>query len=204
MLKILPSQYKRNAVLTLVIFFSLTMIGNGQKATWKIDSGHSKIQFIAKNLGIFEISGIFKKFEGSVVTNNDSFVNSKIWFTADARSINTDNEKRDNHLRTDDFFNAYKYPLIKFESRSFENAGKDKYKLTGYLTIRDITKLTELEVIYLGTIIDGFNRTMAGFTISGKINRHDYGIDFNNTNNGGEAIVGDMIRLEINVQLEKQ
>ncbi|MEX2603717.1 MAG: YceI family protein, partial [Gracilimonas sp.] len=139
--------------------------------TWNIDPTHSEIQFKVKHLVISTVTGYFRSFNGTIETDGDSFEGAKVTFEADVDSIDTNTEDRDNHLKSDDFFNAAEFPKLKFESTSFENTSGDNYKLTGNLTIRDITKEVTLDVTHGGTVEDPYGQTKAGFELSGSINR---------------------------------
>lgn len=170
--------------------------------TWSVDNAHTKIEFSVSHLVISETVGFFKAFGGSVTTTTDDFNGANIQFTVDVASINTDNEMRDNHLKSDDFFNAEKYPKMIFKSTSFKKVDGKKYKLTGMLTIRDVTKSVEFDVIYNGTVKDPYGNTKAGFKLTGSLNRFDYGLKWNTMAEAG-AVVGDMVEIKINIELAK-
>jgi polyisoprenoid-binding protein YceI len=174
------------------------------QTNWSFDKSHTNIGFNVTHLVISEVDGFFKSFEGSVTTKGDSFENATVQFTVDIASIDTDNEKRDQHLKSDDFFNAEKYPKMTFKSTSMKKAGKNTYKLTGDLTIRDKTKRVELDVKHNGTVKDPWGNTKAGFKITGKINRFDYELKWNTLTEAGGAVVGRDVRLNLNVQLKKE
>ncbi|MBN1446353.1 MAG: YceI family protein, partial [Bacteroidetes bacterium] len=137
-------------------------------------------------------------------TKNDGFENASVQFTVDINSINTGNEKRDAHLKSDDFFNAEKYPKMTFKSTSMKKTGKTTYKLIGDLTIRDKTKRVELDVEHRGTVQDPWGNTKAGFKISGALNRFDFDLKWNTLTEMGGAVVGKEVRLDIDVQLMKE
>ena len=140
---------------------------------------------------------------GSVISESDDFNGAEVEFSADAASIDTNNKDRDNHLRSDDFFNAEKYPKLDFSGKLVKNG--EKYVLKGDLTIRDITKPVSLDVVYRGQVKDPFSGVeKAGFKIIGKINRFDYHLKWNMLMEAGGAIVGPEIRIECNVELQKQ
>lgn len=185
-------------ILFLVGFLSL----NAQ-TKWSIDKAHSKVQFSATHLIISEVTGEFKNFDGSVETSGDDFSNAKVNFTIDVSSISTDNEQRDNHLKSDDFFNAQKFPKMTFVGKSMQKVGDNKYKLVGDLTIRDITKQIALDVTYNGTVKDPWGNTKAGFKITGELNRFDYNLKWNALMEAGGAVVGKMIGITINLELQK-
>lgn len=173
------------------------------KTLWKIDPVHSEIQFKVKHLVISTVTGSFKSFDATVESNGDSLEDAKIHFEADANSVSTDNEQRDTHLKSDDFFNAEKFPKIVFDSTSFEKTGDDEYKLNGNLTIRDVTNPVTLNVTY-GGMADFYDQTKAGFEVTGKLNRKDFGLKWNGVTEAGNVVVGDEVKLALNVQFTKQ
>lgn len=186
----------------VLAFFAITAFA--QDATWKFDRAHSEIKFNVTHLVISEVSGNFRTFDGNIKTKGDDFSNASIEFTIETKSIDTDNEKRDNHLRSDDFFNAEQYPQIKFKSKSMQKIGDNKYKLIGDLTIRDVTKEVELNVVHGGTVNDGYGNTKAGFNITGKLNRFDYNLKWNALLEVGGAVVGSEVRMICNIQLVQE
>lgn len=171
------------------------------RTLWKIDETHSEIQFKVKHLVISTVTGKFKNFEGQLETDGDSFENAEVRFEADVNSIDTNNEDRDNHLKSDDFFNASEYPKLRFESDSFTPTGDNTYEVTGNLTIRDITREVTLQVVHGGTVEDPYGQTKAGFEISGTINRKEFGLKWSAVTEAGSVVVGDEVKLNLNVQL---
>lgn len=168
---------------------------------WNIDPTHSEIQFKVKHLVISTVTGYFRSFNGKIESDGDSFEGAKVTFEADVDSVDTNTEDRDNHLKSDDFFNAEKFPKLTFESTSFENAGGSNFKLTGNLTIRDITKKVTLDVTHGGTVEDPYGQTKAGFELSGTINRKDFGLTWSAVTEAGNIVVGDNVTLFMNVQV---
>jgi polyisoprenoid-binding protein YceI len=191
-------------LLFLLLFVSLINAQTKEENVWVVDKAHSKIGFAVTHLLISEVEGYFKDFDLKVVTDREDFVDAKIEFTAKTASIFTDNEKRDAHLRSDDFFNSEKFPEMKFVSKSFKKVGKNKYKLTGDLTIRDVTKPITLDVVYNGTVKDPWGNTKAGFNVTGQLNRFDYGLKWNALTELGGAVVDKIVKLRIHVELTKQ
>jgi polyisoprenoid-binding protein YceI len=170
---------------------------------WKADPAHSEVQFKAKHLMITTVTGYFKKFDVEVETEADDFNTArKILFTADIDSIDTNNEQRDTHLKSSDFFNAGEHGQIRFEGKSFSGDG-EKAKLTGDLTIRNVTKPVTLTVEMGGVVIDPYGQTKAGFTIDGKINRKNFGLVWNAVTEAGQVVVSDEIKIHAEVQLIK-
>lgn len=188
----------------IVLLSVLVLKAQNTETTWVIDKSHSKVGFTVTHLLITEVDGHFKDFDVKVSTNREDFENSKIEFTAKTASIFTDNDRRDEHLRSDDFFNSEKFPEMKFVSKSFKKVGKNKYKLVGDLTIRDVTKQVNLDVTYNGTTKDPWGNIKAGFTVTGQLNRFDYGLKWNALTELGGAVVDKTVKLRINVQLVKR
>jgi polyisoprenoid-binding protein YceI len=176
-----------------------------QTATkWVIDPMHSEVQFKVKHLVISTVSGFFKSFAGELVTDGDDFENAEIDFTLDIDSIDTNQTQRDEHLKSAEFFDAATYPKISFKSTSFTKTGDDEYALKGDLTIKDVTKPVSLDVEFGGSAADFYGNTKAGFEISGKINRKEFGLTWDGVTEAGSIVVGEDIKLLINVQFAKQ
>ncbi|MBS1775609.1 MAG: YceI family protein [Bacteroidetes bacterium] len=171
-----------------------------QTTNWALDKSHSGVKFTVKHLVISEVEGSFKVFNGSIASATPDFNNAKVDFSVDVNSINTDEPKRDAHLKGDDFFNAEKFPEMKFSSTSFKKVKGNAYVMEGNLTIRDITKKVRFAVVYGGTIKDPWGNTKAGFKASGKINRKEFGLKWNNLTEAGGAVVGDEVKMLINVE----
>jgi len=167
---------------------------------WTIDKDHSEITFKVKHLVISTVTGKFNEFDATLESENGDFEGSDISFEAMIDSIDTNNEDRDNHLKSEDFFNAEEHPKLLFESTSFEKTGEDEYKLVGDLTIRGNTKTVELDAEYGGTVEDPYGNTKAGFEINGKINRKDFGLTWNAVTEAGNVVVSDKVKLNLNVQ----
>lgn len=191
-----------------VTIFSLMLIlaswANAQ-VNWTVDRSHSSVNFNVTHLLVSEVNGQFKIFDGkinSVADNN--FEGAGIEFTVDVKSINTDNTDRDNHLKSDDFFNTEKFSQMKFKGTSMKKLEGNKYKLTGLLTIRDVTKTVSFDVVYKGTIKDPWGNIKSGFKATGSINRFDYNLKWNSLMEGGGAVVSETVELIINLELAKQ
>lgn len=185
----------------------LTVLGlsaSAQTTKWEIDKVHSTIGFRGVHMLISKTSGHFGDYDATIVSDKEDFSDVKIDFTAKVASLTTGMEMRDNHLKSDDFFNADKYPNLTFKSTSFRKTGEGKYKLAGQLTIRDVTKPIELDVTYGGTIKDPYGKTRAGFEITGKLNRFDYGLKWNAVIEAGGLVVGETIDIICSVEVVKQ
>ncbi len=172
--------------------------------SWIIDEVHSKIRFSARHMVITEVEGQFNKFDFKLKNEEDDLTTSDIELTIDTRSIDTRNKDRDNHLRSADFFDAENFPEIRFESASVKKLNNEKYKLSGNLTIKGITKPIELDVTYGGQIKDPWGNTRAGFNVKGSLNRFDYGLKWNNLLETGGAVVGKNINIICDIEVIKQ
>lgn len=175
---------------------------SNQISSWKVDKPHTSLKFSVSHLVISDVEGTFKTFDGSMESSKDDFSDAKINFIADVNSISTDNDMRDNHLKSDDFFNAAKFPQIKFVSTSFAPLGDNKYKLEGNLTIRDITKPVTFDVKYGGTV-NAMGGTHAGFKATTKINRFDYNLKWDKATEAGNMIAGKEVEITVNVDFKK-
>lgn len=173
-------------------------------ATYKIDVDHSDVMFKVKHLMISTATGVFKKFDATLEVNEADLSDAEVSFEADVDSIDTKNEQRDAHLKSDDFFNAEQFPKLTFKSTNIEKVSDDEYRLTGDLTIRDITKPVELKVEYNGTTKDPWGMERMGFEVSGKINRKEYGLKWSAVTEAGGLVVADDVKLAMNVEMVKQ
>jgi polyisoprenoid-binding protein YceI len=172
--------------------------------TWKLDPTHSEVQFKVRHLMITTVTGYFKKFDLEVVTENDDFTSaSQIRFSADLDSIDTNNQQRDTHLKSADFFNADEQGQLTFVGSKYESDGDDA-KLHGDLTIRGVTRPVTVDVEFGGIVVDPYGQTKAGFTVSGKISRKDFGLTWNAVTEAGQVVVSDDIKLHAEIQLVKQ
>ncbi|RAK68402.1 YceI family protein [Hymenobacter edaphi] len=170
---------------------------------WVLDPTHSEVQFKIKHLVISTVTGSFKKFEGTVETDGDSFDNAQVHFAADIDSIDTNQEQRDQHLKSADFFHAEQHPKLVFESTSLRKVGEGEYKLEGNMTIREVTRPVTLDVEYGGTATDFYGNEKAGFEVSGKISRKDFGLTWNGITEAGAIVVSDDVKLLASVQFAK-
>ena len=166
---------------------------------WKIDTDHSEIAFKVKHMMISTVTGHFENFEASIDSENENFNDAKIKFSAKTDSINTKNEDRDTHLKSDDFFNSEKFPELSFVSKSF-----DGEKLVGDMTIRDITKEITLDIEFNGVAVDPYGQTKSGFEIKGEINRKDFNLTWSAVTEAGSIVVSDKVKLVVDAQFIKQ
>jgi polyisoprenoid-binding protein YceI len=173
-----------------------------QAGTWTVDKAHTNVKFSISHLVISDVEGRFKTFDGTMESSKADFSDAKINFTVEVASINTDNENRDNHLKSPDFFDAAKFPQMKFVSTSFVSLGDNKYTLVGNLTIRDVTKPVSFDVKYGGTV-NAMGGTHAGFKATTTINRFDYNLKWSNTTDSGGLVAGKDVEITLNVDFKK-
>lgn len=171
--------------------------------TWKIDASHSEIKFKVKHLLVSTVTGQFNSFDAEIKSENGDFTNAKVMFEADVNSIDTKNEQRDGHLKSADFFDAENHPKITFVSSSFKKINDSKYDLTGDITIRGVKKQITLEVVYNGKVKGFDGLEVAGFEITGKLNRFDFGLHWNAMTEAGGVVVSPDVRLEIFAEMKE-
>jgi polyisoprenoid-binding protein YceI len=171
--------------------------------TYTIDAGHSEVGFKIRHL-VSNVRGRFNDFSGTINMDPKNIQNSSVEFRIKAESIDTNQVSRDKHLRAEDFFFVEKYPEITFKSDSVKPAGKDKYNVTGTLTMRGVSKKVTLPVTYTGEVKDPWGNVKAGFETSTTLNRKDYGIVWNQAVDNGGVILGDDVTIEINLETQKQ
>ncbi|TVR38367.1 MAG: polyisoprenoid-binding protein [Bacteroidia bacterium] len=170
---------------------------------WVVDPTHSEILFKVKHLMITNVKGEFRKFEASFTAEGDGFDRARAEASIDASSIFTNNEDRDNHLKSGDFFDAEKFPNLLFEGTAFEKVNDENYKLTGMLTIKDVRKEVTLDVEFGGIMKDPWGNEKAGFSLQGKINRKDWGLNWNAALEAGGVLVGDEVTIMAELQFVK-
>lgn len=189
---------KINTLLAMLVFAAGSALA---QTTWTVDKAHSKIGFSVPHMAVSEVEGNFRDFEASLVSKSDDFNGAEISFTAKTASIDTDNERRDNHLKSPDFFDAEKNPEISFKGNLVKEGGK--YKLKGDLTMHGVTKPVVFDVTYGGRINTGRGEK-AGFKIVGKLNRQEYGLTWNNKVPTGELVVGDEVDIIGKIEVDKK
>ena len=171
---------------------------------WTIDPTHSEIGFKVKHMMFTNVSGKFQDFEATAETEDGFFTNTKFEFTAKSNSISTGSADRDAHLVSADFFDVENHPTVSFKSSSYSKVEEGVYKLLGDLTLRGVTKPVTLDVDFHGTAKDPWGNEKAGFGLNGKINRKDWGLNWNSALEAGGVLVGEEIKLNIELQFVKQ
>lgn len=170
---------------------------------WNLDPTHSGIQFKVRHLMITNVSGSFTDFSVSAESEDDTFKNPVVHFTAKTASVNTQNEQRDGHLKGADFFDVEKYPEIRFTSTGATKDADGDILITGDLTIRDVTRPVTVKAEFAGVAKDPWGNTKAGFTVTGKIDRTQFGLNWNAALEAGGVLVSEEIRFSAEIQLVK-
>lgn len=191
---------------TFLCLVALLVVGLSVSAqtTWVVDKAHTQVTFSVTHLLITEVTGRFTDFDITFHNANEDFSEGNIDIRIGAASVDTDIEKRDNHLRSDDFLNVEKFPNITFKSKSIEKTGENTYKLTGDLTIRDVTKSVVLDATYNGTVTDPWGVTKAGFKATTAINRFDFGVKWNKMMETGGLVAGEIVKIALLLEFNKQ
>lgn len=174
------------------------------KIIWKLDPVHSEVAFQVKHMMITNVRGVLKNYTVEVTSDDEKFSNADIFFSGKTDSIDTGNTQRDEHLRSADFFDAEKKPEITFKSTGYKKVSDNSYKLEGDLTIKEITKKISLDVEFGGVQKDPQGNTKAGFSITGKINRKDFGLNWNTVLETGGMLVSDDVKIACEIQLTKE
>ncbi len=189
---------------TVLMLSLLSVVGVQSQTRWEIDKAHTNVMFTVTHLVVSEVTGHFKSFDGSFTYTKPDFSDAKGELAVDVNSISTDIDKRDAHLKSEDFFYAEKYPQLTFVSQSFKKVGDNTYKITGDLTIRGVTKTVELDGLYRGEVTDPYGNVKSAWKLTGTINRHDFGLKWNALIETGGAVVSADVNLTVNVQLVKK
>jgi polyisoprenoid-binding protein YceI len=196
---------KKNSLILLATILLLTTTHRAlAQATWQVDNAHSSITFSVTHLLISEVEGRFTSFGGSIKSSQPDFTDASIDFKVDVASINTDNDMRDNHLKSNDFFNVQTYPQMTFKSQSLVLKKDGTYTATGHLTIRDVTKQVSFDVTLGGVKKDPYGNTKAGFKAHTTINRQDFNLKWSGKTEAGEMVVSDKVDIKLLLEFTKQ
>lgn len=211
MKKLLPASVSLFAIALIVSSFTFNQNGVDPGPTkgvkplagkFTLDKGHSNVKFTVTHMVVSEVDGSFKNFDGTVESAKPDFSDAVVSFTVDVASVDTDNENRDKHLKSDDFFNAEQFPQMKFQSTSMKSLGNNKYQLIGNLTIRDITKPVTFDVTYGGSI-NTPKGAKIGFKANTTINRFDYNLKWDRATEAGSLVVAKEVTIKINAQFNE-
>lgn len=173
------------------------------KSKWMLDPAHSSVDFSVKHMMIANVKGTFNQFDATIEADPDDLTSASIELNIDLASVDTRNEDRDNHLRSADFFNVEKNPKMTFTTTNIERKGEGEYNVTGNLTIAGVTKSETISVTYEGSGVDPWGNVKVGFTADGSLNRSDYGLTWNSALETGGVLVGDKIKISLDIQASK-
>ena len=173
------------------------------KTNWALDASHSGVDFSVKHMMFATVKGGFEKFDAKIVADPADLTTAEIEFTVDLASVSTRNDDRDNHLRSADFFDVENHPNMTFVATSIEKTDDNEYNVTGNLTLRGVTKQETFEVTYEGSGLDPWGNEKAGFGVEGKIKRSDYGLVWNAALETGGVLVGDQVKVALQLQAAK-
>ncbi len=177
-----------------------TLIPTG---TWAVDRAHSKVGFAVKHMGIANVRGEFTDFDGTLEIGDD-LSSAKVYGTVKAESVDTNEPQRDDHLRSPDFFDVAHYPELRFESTSIEALDDEEFRITGQLTIHGVTNEIVLHAEVQGTDVDPWGNERVGLEVTGQLSRGDYGMKFNQALGSGNMLVGDKVKLALDISAVKQ
>lgn len=183
------------AATTLLLSFTLL-----EQSTWNLDKAHAKLRFTVTHLMVSDVDGWFKSFDAKVIASKEDFSDASVEMTAEVNSINTDNEQRDTHLKSADFFDAIKYPTLTFKSKTFKKVSDNNYKVTGDLTMHGITKTIELNAVGVTGTHPMTKKTIGGFKVTGTIKRSDFGIGASMP----AMMLSEEVQITANAEFEKQ
>lgn len=188
------------------LLFALVLVlsaGVVRAQNWTADAVHSNVVFAVDHMVVSEVQGSFKLFDGKMSFTKPDMSDAHIDFNIDVNSINTDNSMRDGHLKSDDFFNAEKFPKITFKSKSMTKVNDNTYKLMGTLTIRDISKDITIDLKYGGEVKNMMGKTVRGFKGDFSIDRFEYNLKWSKLTEMGGAVVGKDVRIHCNIEMVK-
>jgi polyisoprenoid-binding protein YceI len=190
---------KKILVLLFVASAALSSFKATAQDTWTADKAHSKLGFSITHMMVSDVEGSFKSFESTIVSSKPDFSDAVINLSADVNSVNTEDDKRDGHLKSADFFDAEKYPKLTFKSTSVKKVSGNKYKVSGLLTLHGVTKPVVLDAVLRGTTVNMAKKTVAGFKVTGTLKRADYVLGSKYPN----AMLSDEIILNANTEFVK-
>ncbi len=192
---------KRFALLALVLAAGFSSVRAGE-SQWSMDRSHSSITFSIRHMVVSEVVGSFKNFTVSLDATKDDFSDARVAGTIQVGSISTDNDRRDAHLKSDDFFNAEKFPEIRFTGTEFRKVGDNKYQIAGNLTIRDVTKPVVFDAVYEGAV-KAWGKTVSAWKATTTIDRFDYNLKWDKTIETGGLIAGRDVTITLNREFDK-
>lgn len=192
---------KLNALIAALLLTTGSLFA---QTTWQVDKAHTNVLFTVSHMVVAEVTGNFTDFDALITNAKADYSDAQATMSIKVGSISTDNEKRDAHLKSDDFFAVDKFPEITFTSKSFKKTGENTYKIVGDFTMRGVTKTIELEAKYKGEVKDPWGNTKSGWKVSGSINRLDFGVNWNKAIEAGGFVVGQNVDITINAEFAKK
>jgi len=187
--------------LTTFVFITLFAAATTGAAQWTIDKAHSSVGFSVRHLVISNVKGNFGDYTGNIEFAPEKLQSGTAQITVQVASIDTDDARRDEHLRSPDFFDAVQFPAMTFKSTKIHDVNGNEFKMTGNLSIRDITKEVTFDCVFHGVVDDPMGNTKAGFTATAKINRQDFDVKWNKTLDAGGVVVGDEVAITLELEL---
>jgi polyisoprenoid-binding protein YceI len=181
-----------------------TVTATAARTTWKVDPAHSQVEFAVRHMMITTVRGRFTDVKGTVVTEDNDPTKAQVEVIIDVNSIDTREPQRDAHLKSADFFDVEKFPYITFKSKRVTDVRGDEFKLVGDLTIHGVTREVVLEVTSEGQAKDPWGNERAGYSATTRINRSDFGLTWNQALETGGLLVGDEIKITLDLELIKQ
>lgn len=174
------------------------------KNIWTIDPVHSEILFKVRHMMITNVTGTFDRFEATMYSSEADFSDAEISFEAEVKSVNTRNEQRDEHLRSNDFFDAELHPKLTFKSKSFKKIDGSSYEMTGDISLKGVVKEIALAVNFTGVVIDPWGQVKSGFEMETILKRADFGLNWNAQSEDGSIVLSEEVKLQVTAQMIKQ
>ncbi|HNE50394.1 MAG TPA: YceI family protein [Chitinophagales bacterium] len=194
---------KKLTAALLAIVSTLALQAQAPKTVWNLDKAHSAVTFSVDHMVVSEVTGKFADFSAEVKADKPDFSDATGTFTVVLNSINTDNEKRDAHLRSADFFEVEKYPNMNFAIKKFTKVNGKIYKVTGDLTLHGVTKTVTLNAKFGGMVKDPYGLMRTGIVVTGEIDRYTFGLKYNGVMEAGGLTIGKKVRIKVNLELTK-
>ncbi|MBL7994048.1 polyisoprenoid-binding protein [bacterium] len=192
---------KMNALIVALLLSASSVFA---QTKWEVDQVHTNVIFNVSHMVVAEVTGNFTDFNATITASKADYSDAQAEMTIKVASISTDNEKRDGHLKSEDFFAAEKYPEITFKSKSFKKTGDNTYKITGDFTMRGVTKTIELDAKFKGEITDPWGNVKSGWKVTGSVDRTEYGVNWNKAIEAGGFVVGKTVDITINAEFAKK
>ncbi len=194
----------KSSLSTLLVMLLFTSLLVSAETKYKIDPSHTSIDFSVSHMVISSVTGKFKEVGGSLTAKGDDFTDARIDVLIPAKSISTDNDKRDEHLRSADFFDVAKFPEVTFKSVSVKKTGDNAYIISGDLTMHGVTKSVDLKTTFKGSVKSPWGQTVVAFKGTTVIARKEWGLSWNKAMEAGGVLVGEDVELTLNVELVKE